>query len=156
MVYVAAEGPLWAAGGDRGLFKSSNGGANWTLVLEIDENTGITDIEFNPVNPDVIYAAAYERRRHIWGLMAGGPNGGIYKSTDAGASWQKKDAGLPDGDVGKIGLAVTPADPDLVYATIEADDENKGFYRSADQGESWSKKNSVCVRRHGPALLPWN
>ncbi len=150
VIYVAAEGPLWAAGGERGLFKSSDGGASWTLILEIDENTGVTDIEFNPVNPDVIYAAAYERRRHIWGLMAGGPNGGIYKSTDAGASWQKKDSGLPAVDVGKIGLAVTPANPALVYATIESDEENKGFYRSADQGESWSKKNSYVSGGTGP------
>ena len=150
VVYVAVEGPLWAPGGDRGLYKSTNGGVSWTLVLEIDENTGITDIEFKPENPDVIYAAAYERRRHVWGLMAGGPNGGIYKSVDAGASWQKKEAGLPAGDVGKIGLAVTAADPDLVYATIEADEENKGFYRSADQGESWSKRNSYISGGTGP------
>ncbi|MGB7453493.1 MAG: hypothetical protein WBM36_15320, partial [Lysobacterales bacterium] len=150
VVYVAAEGPLWASGGERGLFKSSDGGATWTLILEVDENTGITDIEFNPANPDVIYAAAYERRRHIWGLMAGGPNGGIYKSIDAGASWHKKDSGLPAGDVGKIGLAVTAANPALVYATIEADDENKGFYRSADQGESWSKKNPYISGGTGP------
>jgi len=150
VVYVAAEGPLWSAGGERGLFKSSNGGTTWELVLGIDENTGITDIEFNPSNPDVIYAAAYERRRHIWGLMAGGPNGGIYKTTDAGASWKRKETGLPKGDVGKIGLAVTAADPGLVYATIEADDENKGFYRSADQGESWSKKNSYVSGGTGP------
>jgi len=90
VVYVAAEGPLWAAGGERGLYKSTNGGASWKRVLDIDENTGVTDIEFNPDNPDVIYAAAYERRRHVWGLMAGGPNGGIYKSVDGGATWQKK------------------------------------------------------------------
>jgi len=150
VVYVAAEGPLWASGGERGLFKSSDGGATWTLILEVDENTGITDIEFNPANPDVIYAAAYERRRHIWGLMAGGPNGGVYKSIDAGASWHKKDSGLPAGDVGKIGLAVTAANPALVYATIEADDENRGFYRSADQGESWSKKNPYVSGGTGP------
>ena len=150
VVYVAAEGPLWSTGGERGLFKSTDGGASWNLVLEIDENTGVTDIEFNPVNPDVIYAAAYERRRHIWGMMAGGPNSGIYKSVDGGVTWNKKKTGLPEGDVGKIGLAVTAADPGLVYATIEADDENKGFYRSADQGESWSKRNSYVSGGTGP------
>jgi len=150
VVYVAAEGPLWAAGEERGLYKSSDGGATWKLVLGIDGNTGVTDIEFKPGNPDVIYAAAYERRRHVWGLMAGGPNGGIYKSTDGGATWQKKKTGLPAGDVGKIGLAVTPADPDLVYATIEADDDNKGFYRSEDQGESWSKRNTYISGGTGP------
>jgi len=150
VVYVAAEGPLWTAGGERGLYKSSDGGATWKLILEIDENTGVTDIEFHPTNADVIYAAAYERRRHIWGLMAGGPNGGIYKSSDGGANWKKQSAGLPESDVGKIGLAVTPANPDLVYATIEADDENKGFYRSADQGESWNKKNPYISGGTGP------
>ncbi len=150
VVYVAAEGPLWAAGGDRGLFKSTDGGATWSAVLKIDENTGITDIEFNPANPDVIYAAAYERRRHVWGFMAGGPNGGIYKSTDAGASWKKLSTDLPTGDVGKIGLAVTAADPRLVYATIEADEDNKGFYRSSDQGESWQKRNSYISGGTGP------
>ena len=150
VIYVASEGPLWSAGGDRGLYKSGDGGATWNSILEIDENTGITDIEFNPANPDVIYAAAYERRRHVWGLMAGGPNGGIYKSTDAGANWKKLATGLPEVDVGKIGLAVTPANPALVYATIEADEENKGFYRSADQGESWSKKNDYISGGTGP------
>ncbi len=150
VVYVASEGPLWSAGGDRGLYRSSDGGSSWEKVLEIDENTGITDIEFNPANADVIYAAAYERRRHIWGFMAGGSNGGIYKSTNGGDQWKKLDTGLPDGDVGKIGLAVTAADPGLVYATIEADNENKGFYRSSDQGESWSKKNSYISGGTGP------
>jgi photosystem II stability/assembly factor-like uncharacterized protein len=150
VIYVASEGPLWSAGGDRGLYKSRDGGATWNSILEIDENTGITDIEFNPANPDVIYAAAYERRRHVWGLMAGGPNGGIYKSTDAGANWKKLATGLPEEDVGKIGLAVTAANPTLVYATIEADDKNKGFYRSADQGESWSKKNDYISGGTGP------
>jgi photosystem II stability/assembly factor-like uncharacterized protein len=150
VIYVAAEGPLWSAGGDRGLYKSLDGGITWKRILEIDENTGITDIEFHPANPDVIYAAAYERRRHVWGLMAGGPEGGIYKSTDAGAKWRKLGNGLPKSHVGKIGLAVTPAEPGLLYATIEADDESKGFYRSVDQGESWAKKNSYISGGTGP------
>lgn len=150
VIYVAVEGPLWAAGGDRGLYKSIDAGANWNLVLEIDEDTGVTDIEFHPTNPDVMYAAAYQRRRHVWGLMAGGPNGGIYKSTDGGETWSRKSKGLPEGDVGKIGLAVTAADPSLVYATIEANDKEKGFYRSADQGESWSKNNDYISGGTGP------
>ena len=82
VVFVAAEGPLWSSGGERGLYKTMDGGKTWQLTLYIDENTGVTDIEFNPSNPDVMYAAAYQRRRQTWSLMAGGPKSGIYKSTD--------------------------------------------------------------------------
>ena len=78
VVFVAAEGPLWSAGGDRGLYKTIDGGKTWNLVLEIDENTGVTDIEFDPSNPDIVYAAAYQRRRHVWALLSGGPKSGIY------------------------------------------------------------------------------
>ncbi len=150
VIFVAAEGPLWSAGGERGLYKSTDAGNSWERVLEIDKNTGVTDVAFNPANPDVMYAAAYERRRHVWGFMAGGPNSGIYKSTDGGETWTKKTEGLPDADMGKIGLAVTPANPDLVYATIESDKENKGFYRSADQAESWTKQNDYISGGTGP------
>jgi len=150
IVYVAAEGPLWVAGGERGLYRTGNGGISWERVLEIDANTGVTDIAFHPADPDVIYAAAYQRRRHVWGFMAGGPGSGIYKSTDGGASWQRKTEGLPEGDMGKIGLAVTPANPDLVYATVEADEDNKGFYRSDDRGESWTRKNDYISGGTGP------
>lgn len=150
VVFVAAEGPLWAAGGHRGLYKTTDGGATWVQVLEIDENTGVTDVEFNPANPDVMYAAAYQRRRHTWSLLAGGPQSGIYKSTDGGDTWRRVDVGLPSGDMGKIGLAVTPADPELVYATIEADDSERGFYRSMDQGESWERRNEYISGGTGP------
>ncbi len=150
VVLVAAEGPLWASGGDRGVYKTTDGGKNWTCVLAIDENTGVTDIEFDPSNPDVVYAAAYQRRRQTWALLAGGPKSGIYKSTDKGNSWRQVKTGLPAGDMGKIGLAVTPADPSLVYATIEADDSEKGFYRSTDRGESWEKRSSYISGGTGP------
>ena len=150
VVFVAAEGPLWASGGDRGLYRTSDGGSTWELVLEIDENTGVTDVEFDPSNPEVLYAAAYQRRRHTWSLLAGGPNSGIYKSTDGGTSWRRLSTGLPGGDMGKIGLAVTPANPDVVYATIEADAREKGFYRSMDKGESWEKQNSYISGGTGP------
>ncbi len=150
IILVAAEGSLWAAGGERGVYKSTDGGDSWRLVLEIDENTGVTDIEFAPGNPDMIYAAAYERRRKIWGHLAGGPNSGIYKSTDGGESWRRISAGLPSGDVGKIGLAVTPANPEVVYATMEANDDERGFYRSLDKGESWERRNSYISGGTGP------
>ncbi len=150
VVYVAAEGPLWSSGGDRGLYKTSDGGATWQQVLSIDENTGVTDIEFHPSNPNVLYAAAYQRRRHTWSLLGGGPNSGIYKSTDNGATWRKVKTGLPSGDVGKIGLAVTPASPNLVYATVEANEKERGFYRSQDEGESWEKRNGYISGGTGP------
>jgi len=150
VVFVAAEGPLWSSGGERGVYKSKDGGDSWELVLEIDENTGITDLEFAPSNPDVIYAAAYQRRRKVWSLLAGGPKSGIYKSTNNGEAWQRLSTGLPSGDMGKIGLAVTPANPQLIYATIEANNEEKGFYRSMDQGESWEKRNSYISGGTGP------
>ncbi len=150
VVFVAAEGPLWASGGDRGLYKTTDGGATWARVLEIDDDTGVTDVEFDPTNPDMLYAAAYQRRRHIWALLAGGPGSGIYKSTDGGENWRCIERGLPKGDMGKIGLAVTPADPEIVYATIEANNEERGFYRSRDKGESWERRNGYISGGTGP------
>jgi photosystem II stability/assembly factor-like uncharacterized protein len=150
LILVAAEGPLWSDGGERGVYRSEDGGQTWAPVLRIDANTGVTDLEFAPDNPDLVYAAAYERRRQVWGFLAGGPNSGIWKSIDAGQTWRKITTGLPKGDMGKIGLAVTPADPSLVYATIEANDEERGFYRSRDRGESWERLNSYVSGGTGP------
>ncbi|MEL6842959.1 MAG: glycosyl hydrolase, partial [Bacteroidota bacterium] len=150
IVLVAAEGPLWSDGGERGVYKTMSGGESWQQVLEINENTGVTDLEFDPSDPNVVYAATYQRRRHTWSLLAGGPLSGIYKSTDNGDSWRQLSQGLPRGDIGKIGLAVTPADPNIVYATIEADRKAKGFYRSLDKGESWEKRNSYISGGTGP------
>jgi photosystem II stability/assembly factor-like uncharacterized protein len=150
VVYVASEGPLWSPGGERGLFKTVDGGKTWTLSLEISQDTGVTSAEFDPSNPDILYAAAYQRRRSVAAFMGGGPESGIYKSTDAGKSWRKLTVGLPKGDMGKIGLAVSPIDPRVVYATIEAGPEEKGFYRSTNKGESWEKRNSYTSGGTGP------
>ena len=150
VVYVAAEGPLWAAGGDRGVYKTGDGGETWDHVLDISENTGVTDLELDPRNPDVLYAAAYQRRRHIWSLLAGGEESGIYKTTNAGADWRELDNGLPSGDMGRIGLAVSPIEPDIVYATIEAGEDDKGFYRSANGGEGWEKRSDYISGGTGP------
>lgn len=140
IVYVASQGPLWASGGDRGLYKTTDGGKSWTKILDISENTGVTDIAMEPGNPDVLLAASYQRRRHQWTLIDGGPESGIYKSTDAGATWRRIKAGLGEGDLGRIGLAWSPAQKGLVYARVEAPNQKSAIYRSGDGGESWEKR----------------
>jgi len=141
VVYVAVEGPLWGPGGDRGLYKSTDRGKTWKAVLTIGENTGVGDVALDPSNPDIVYAAAYQRRRHVFTLIDGGPESAIYKSTDAGATWNKLKSGLPSVDMGRIGLAVSPADPNVVYATIEAADGKGGIFRSEDKGATWERRN---------------
>jgi photosystem II stability/assembly factor-like uncharacterized protein len=140
VIYAAAQGPLWGPGGQRGLYKSTDYGATWDSVLYISENTGVTDVVMDPRNPDVLYAASYQRRRHVWVLLNGGPEGAIYKSTDAGVTWNKLKSGLPGGDIGRIGLAISPVNPDYVFAIIEARDKG-GFYKSTNRGASWNKIN---------------
>src|ERR1041385_3948463 len=152
VVYVAAQGPLFSAGGERGLYKTTNGGASWEQVLKISENTGVTDVVLDPKNPDVIYAAAYPRRRNVGQAIGGSPEGGIFKSTNAGKSWTKLSKGLPTRDIGRSALAIeTRKNPTEIYAFIEAqnDEQNctlSGFYRSTDAGASWTHfgKNAVA------------
>lgn len=141
-VYVAAQGPLWGAGGDRGLYKSTDKGTTWTKILNVSENTGITDIVFDKRNPDILYAASYQRRRGVFTLIDGGPESAIYKSEDAGKTWRKLKSGLPSVDMGRIGLSISPVNPDYVYAIIEAAEDGGGFFRSTDRGESWTKMSS--------------
>ncbi len=141
IVYVAAEGPLWGPGGDRGLYKTTDGGKNWKAVLTISENTGVSDVAIDPSNPDVVYASAYQRRRHVFTLIDGGPESAIYKSTDAGATWNKLKSGLPSVDMGRIGLAISPADSNVVYAAVEAADGKGGIFRSGDRGANWERRN---------------
>ena len=119
IIFVAAMGPLWNEGGDRGLYKSTDGGATWKAVLEIDPHTGISDMVMDPRNPDIIYAAAQQRRRHVFTYIGGGPGSAIYKSVDGGNSWNKINNGLPKVDLGRIGLAISPANPDILYAIVE-------------------------------------
>jgi photosystem II stability/assembly factor-like uncharacterized protein len=145
-VFVAAQGPLWSPGGDRGLYRTTDGGATWEKVLDISENTGVTDVVMDPSDPDVMYAASYQRRRHTWVLLNGGPEGAIYKSTDGGTTWNKLERGLPSGDIGRIGLGIAPTDGKVVYAIIEAAGDDSGFYRSTNRGVSWDKMSSYVSR----------
>jgi photosystem II stability/assembly factor-like uncharacterized protein len=140
-IYVAVQGPLWAPGGDRGLYKSNDGGRTWKQILFISQNTGVTDVVMDPRNPNVLYAASYQRRRHVWTLINGGPEANIYKTTDGGDSWDTLRSGLPSVDKGRIGLAISPVNPDIIYATIEAAEGQGGFYCSTNRGASWEKRN---------------
>ena len=141
-VFVAAQGPLWKDGGDRGLYRTLDGGATWKRVLHVSDRTGVTDVVMDPRDPDVLYAASYQRRRHVWTLINGGPESTIYKSTDGGETWRKVETGLPKGDKGRIGLAISPVDPDVLYAWVEATRGESGFFRSSNRGESWEKRGS--------------
>ncbi|MBI4891584.1 MAG: glycosyl hydrolase [Acidobacteria bacterium] len=144
VVYVAAQGPLWSAGGERGLYKTTDGGKTWTQILKSSENTGVTDVAIDPSNPDVLLAATHQRRRHVWTMIHGGPESALYKSTDAGKSWRKITSGMPGGELGRIGLAFSPAQKGLVYASVEASDNGTGTYRSLDSGESWEKRSDMA------------
>jgi photosystem II stability/assembly factor-like uncharacterized protein len=148
VVWVASQGPLFGPGGDRGLYRTTDGGATWKAMLTISENTGVTDFDIDPRNPDIMYAAAYQRRRHTSIIVAGGPESAIYKTTDAGAHWTKLTEGIPTVDKGRIALAVSPQKPDVVYATVTTNQQNKlsGFYRSDDAGAHWTMTAPFIVQ----------
>lgn len=144
VVYVASQGPAWGPGGERGLYKTTDGGENWELVLDTgNEYTGASDMEMDPRNPDILYVSTHQRERRVWSKINGGPHSAIYKSTDAGKTWKKLKRGLPGGEVGRIGLTLSPANPDVLYAVIELPGSKGGFYRSDDMGESWSRKSDM-------------
>jgi photosystem II stability/assembly factor-like uncharacterized protein len=138
-VFVAAQGPLWKDGGDRGLYKTINNGKSWTKVLDISPMTGVNEVHIDPENPDIMYATSYQRRRHEWVLIDGGPESAIYKSTDGGNTWRKANRGLPGGDLGRIGLDISPINSEVVFAIVEAAEGKGGFYRSKNRGETWER-----------------
>lgn len=140
IVYVAAYGPLWAAGGDRGVYMTKDGGTTWNRVLELDEHTGANEILMDPRNPDVLYVAAHQRRRHVFTYVGSGPGSALYKSTDGGATWNKSMSGLPTTEIGRIGLAIAPSNPDMLYAIVEASEGKSGLFRSSDRGATWEKR----------------
>jgi photosystem II stability/assembly factor-like uncharacterized protein len=141
VVYVAAQGQAWGPGGERGLYKTTDGGKTWNRALEIGEYTGASDMEMDPRNPDILYVTAHQRERRVYSKIDGGPESAIYKSVDAGATWTKLKKGLPKGDLGRIGIALSPANPDILYAVVELPGSKSGFYRSNDMGESWTKQS---------------
>lgn len=149
VVYVSAQGPLWSPGGDRGLYKTTDGGATWDRILHISDDTGVSEIQLQPGKPDVIYASAYQRRRAVGQMVGGGPEGGIFKSTDGGKKWTKLTKGLPTGDIGRAGLDVDPKNPNRVYALIDAKRPESGFFRSDDAGASWTRIGRSVPREGG-------
>ena len=161
IVFAASQGPLWSPGGERGLYRSVNGGDNWELVLSKGEYTGVTDVVIDPKNPDILYAATHQRHRNVWAIINCGPETGIHKSIDNGKTWKPLKGGLPGGDVGKISLQVSPQDSNHVYATIELPNRKGGFWRSENAGASWKRQTILSlavpapttIRNCGPTLI---
>ena len=149
VIWVAAQGPLWSSGGQRGLYKSTDGGETWEKKLGGNEWTGVTDIEIDPRNPDRMYAATWQRQRIVPIYVGGGPGSGIHKSTDGGETWKEIKNGIPE-NVGKIGMDISPQQPDIVYAAIELDRRNGGVFKSEDRGESWKKMSDAVGGGTGP------
>src|SRR3954463_13120275 len=169
VVYVASQGPLWSEGGERGLYKTTDGGATWNAVLTISADTGISDVVFDPKNPDILYSSSYQRRRAVGQMIGGGPEGGIFKSTNGGKTWTKLTKGLPHDDVGRIALGVDPRNPKRVYALISAKAprgrgnfaqvvtdtppgpvvDEAGFYRSDDAGATWARIGRTVASGRG-------
>jgi photosystem II stability/assembly factor-like uncharacterized protein len=150
VVWAAAQGPLWRSGDQRGLFKTTDGGETWRKVLGNDEWTGVTDIVIDPRNPDRLYAATWDRHRTVAAYMGGGPGSGVWKSEDGGETWKQLRTGLPGGSLGKIGLAISPQQPDIVYAAIETIRTEGGVWMSEDRGESWRKMSDAVSGATGP------
>lgn len=150
IIWVAAQGPLWNKGGERGLYKSKDNGKTWEKTLGDAEWVGVTDIIVDPRNPDLIYAATWQRHRNVAAYMGGGPGSGIHRSEDGGDSWEELKSGLPKSNMGKIGLAISPQKPDIIYAAIELDRRTGGVFRSEDRGSSWKKMSEAVSGATGP------
>ncbi|MEO7174344.1 MAG: glycosyl hydrolase [Saprospiraceae bacterium] len=143
-VVVAAYGPLWSPGGDRGIYKTKDGGKTWKQVLFVSENTGFNEVHYHPTDPNIMYATAHQRRRHEWTFISGGPESAMYRSSDGGDAWEKL-KGPASGELGRIGLALSCTQPDLVYAIVEGTDQNRGFYKSSDRGNNWEKQSGFST-----------
>src|SRR6056297_1745442 len=149
-IWVASQGPLWSKGGERGVYKTTDGGKTWKRTLGDDAWVGATDMLIDPNNPNRLYAATWQRHRTVAGYLGGGPGTAIYRSEDGGDNWQKLDKGLPSSNMGKIGLAISPQQPDVIYAAIELDRRKGGIFRSTDRGASWTKMSDEVSGGTGP------
>jgi photosystem II stability/assembly factor-like uncharacterized protein/regulator of replication initiation timing len=150
VVFAAVQGPLWSKGGERGFYKSVNFGKTWKKTLGDNEWTGVTDIIVDPRNPKIIYAATWQRHRNVAAYMGGGPESGIHRSVNGGDTWEKLAQGLPKSKMGKIGLAISPQKPDIIYAAIELDRRTGGIFRSDNRGASWNKMSETVSGATGP------
>ena len=150
IIWVAAQGPLWSKGGERGIYKSVDGGITWAKKLGDGDWTGATDILIDPKDPEVLYAATWDRHRTVATYLGGGPGSGVYKSIDGGETWNKLNKGIPSSNLGKIGLAMSPFNSDVIYAAIELDRRKGGLYMSNNKGESWTKQSDAISGGTGP------
>ncbi len=137
IVWVAAYGPLWSSGGERGIYKTTDGGTTWRRVLNVSEHTGFNEVHLDPRNPNVLFATAHQRRRHVHTYVSGGPESGLWKSEDGGETWSEVKNGIPGGDKGRLSLAISPVNPDMHYLMVEG----HGTYRSTNRGASYSKRS---------------
>ncbi len=142
IVYVAAYGPLWSSGGERGIYKTIDGGKTWKQILFVSEHTGFNEVMIDPRNTNILYAAAHQRQRKVFTYIGGGPESALYKSIDGGATWNKIMKGLPsDINIGRIGMAMSPINPDYLFVIVETADKSKGgLFASTDRGASWEKR----------------
>ncbi len=146
VVYVAAQGDLWGPNKERGVYKSTDGGATWTLALSVNDDTGANDIAIDPQSPNIVYATMYQRRRTAFGFSGGGPGSGVYRSVDSGAHWTKLTHGLPThGDLGRCALDIYRKNSNIVYAEIQHETLG-GVYRSEDKGENWTRMSDADPR----------
>lgn len=136
VAFVAALGHIFGPNEERGVYRTRDGGATWEKVLYISPRTGAIDLVMHPTNPRILYAAMWRAERKPWGMTSGGDEGGVYKTIDGGDTWERLDGGLPAYPIGRIGLALSPADPDRIWALVEAE-VDRGLYRSDDAGRSW-------------------
>jgi photosystem II stability/assembly factor-like uncharacterized protein len=142
VVYVAAPGPLWKGGGERGLYKTTDGGKTWSAsLIQVGDYTGCSDVVMDPKNPDILLAATHQRQRRYFGMIHGGPESAIWRTIDAGKTWTKVGGGIPAGDLGRIGMNYAPSNPNTIYAMVEAPEGGGGIFRSTDNGVTWERRN---------------